>query len=162
MGTDLSADTDAASSCVDWTDLWVCRSTCKTVVSTAHWESNGQPLRKRRSKLNVSKSGTVTQITFLDASICIDADLDQIRSEIFHLIDAVKQPKLLLSFENVTELSSAALGVLIRIHQRIGKLDGQLRMAPVKPQIQEIFTITNLHGVFRICADSQEAVDSFD
>ena len=104
----------------------------------------------------------MTQITFLDASICIDADLDQIRSEIFHLIDAVKQPKLLLSFENVTELSSAALGVLIRIHQRIGKLDGQLRMAPVKPQIQEIFTITNLHGVFRICADSQEAVDSFD
>jgi anti-anti-sigma factor len=119
-------------------------------------------MRKRGSKLSVSRTGTVTQVTFPDASICDDAHVEQMRCELFELIDAVNQPKLLLSFEHVTELSSAALGVLIRIHQRISEIDGQLRLASVKPPIHEVFTMTNLHGVFRICADAQEALDSFE
>jgi len=78
------------------------------------------------------------------------------------IVASSRRSKLLISFENVTELSSAALGVLITVHQRINEKDGQLRLTSIKPQIYELFTITKLDTVFAICDNAQEAVDGFD
>jgi len=47
-------------------------------------------------------------------------------------------------------LSSAALGALINVNNRMKAKNGQLRLANIKPQIFEVFVITKLNKLFRI------------
>ena len=70
-------------------------------------------------------------------------------------------PKLLLDFGNVDHMSSAALGTLINVSNRVKEKNGQLRLANIKPQIFEVFVITKLNKLFRILPNRQEAAASF-
>ena len=67
----------------------------------------------------------------------------------------------LISFENVDHLSSAALGTLITINNKVKSQDGQLRLAAIDPQIYEVFVITKLNKLFQIYDTPDEAMKSF-
>ena len=69
------------------------------------------------SRLMIQKDAekAVTIIEFMDRNILDEANIQQIGEEISRIIDASPYPKLLISFENVDHLSSAALGTLITI-----------------------------------------------
>ena len=71
------------------------------------------------------------------------------------------QPKVLISFDNVDHLSSAALGTLITINNKIRGKDGQLRLANIDPQIYEVFVITKLNKLFQIHDSAEQALASF-
>ncbi|GIW73859.1 MAG: hypothetical protein KatS3mg103_0381 [Phycisphaerales bacterium] len=58
-------------------------------------------------------------------------------------------------------MSSAALGTLITIERKVSNKHGQLRLADIDPQIQEVFSITKLDRIFVIHEDSQSALKSF-
>ena len=77
------------------------------------------------------------------------------------LIESKHQPKLLLDFSNVDHLSSAALGMLINVNQKIKAASGELRLTNIKAQIYEVFVITKLNKLFRILPNREEALASF-
>lgn len=103
----------------------------------------------------------ITKIEFLDRNILEEANIQQIGEEISSLIDSQANPRLLISFENVEHLSSAALGTLITINNKIRQKGGQLRLANIDPQIYEVFVITKLNKLFQIHDDSDAAIASF-
>jgi len=113
------------------------------------------------SRLKVTQNDQVTQIDFVDRNILDEANIQQISEEIVSLIDEQTTPRLLINFENVDHLSSAALGALISIKNRIEKKDGQLRLAGIDPQIYEVFVITRLNQVFHIHDTPEQAIASF-
>ncbi|MFT5423511.1 MAG: anti-sigma B factor antagonist [Phycisphaerales bacterium] len=113
------------------------------------------------SRLRISQQGEVTQVEFLDRNILDEANIQAIGDEIGRLIDDTGSPKLLISFNNVDHLSSAALGALITINKRIADKSGSLRLADIDPQIYEVFTITRLDKLFQIHETSDEARTSF-
>lgn len=113
------------------------------------------------SRLRVTKDGGITRVEFVDRNILDEANIQQIGEEIGALIDAEPDPKLLISFENVVHLSSAALGTLITINSRIKTHGGQLRLSNIDPQIYEVFVITRLNKLFQIFDDVPEALKSF-
>ena len=113
------------------------------------------------SRLRVTDQDGVTRIEFIDRNILDEANIQQIGEEITRLIDAQTQPKVLISFENVDHLSSAALGTLITINNRIRNKDGQLRLANIDPQIYEVFVITKLNKLFQIHESADQALASF-
>lgn len=113
------------------------------------------------SRLDVRQHGDILSVTFLDRNILEEARIAEIGDHITRLIDQSNNPKLLLDFSNVEHLSSAALGMLININNRIRAKAGQLRLANIDPQIYEVFTITKLHKLFQIYDEAQEAADSF-
>ncbi len=76
-------------------------------------------------------------------------------------MDSQDPPKVLISFQNVDHLSSAALGTLITINNKIRGKDGQLRLAEIDPQIYEVFVITKLNKLFQIFDSSEQALASF-
>ena len=76
-------------------------------------------------------------------------------------MDSQDPPKVLISFQNVDHLSSAALGTLITINNKIKGKDGQLRLAEIDPQIYEVFVITKLNKLFQIFDSSEQAMASF-
>ena len=113
------------------------------------------------SRLRVLDQDGVTCIEFVDRNILDEANIQQIGEEIGSIVDAQPAPKVLISFENVDHLSSAALGTLITINNKIRGKDGQLRLANIDPQIYEVFVITKLNKLFQIHEATEEARASF-
>jgi len=114
-----------------------------------------------QSRLRVNKVDGVTQVEFIDRNILDEGNIQQIGDEIVALIEQDDSPKLLINFENVDHLSSAALGTLITINSKIRAKDGQLRLANIAPQIYEVFVITKLNKLFQIHETTEEAMKSF-
>ena len=113
------------------------------------------------SRLRVAEQDGITRIEFVDRNILDEANIQQIGDEISQIIEELESPRLLISFENVDHLSSAALGTLITINNKIRGKDGQLRLANIDPQIYEVFVITKLNKLFEIHDGSEQAIASF-
>jgi len=109
----------------------------------------------------VKRHDAITRVEFIDRNILDEANIELIGEEIGALIDAADSPKLLISFANVEHLSSAALGTLIKINNRVRTKSGQLRLADIDPQIYDVFVITRLNKIFQILPTSDDAVKSF-
>ena len=113
------------------------------------------------SRIRVKKLDDVTQVEFIDRNILDEANIQLIGDEIAALVDGAPNPKLVISFANVEHLSSAALGTLITINNRVRSRSGQLRLSTIDPQIYEVFAITRLNKLFQILPTSDEAMKSF-
>ncbi|MCB9845379.1 MAG: STAS domain-containing protein [Phycisphaeraceae bacterium] len=113
------------------------------------------------SRLRVRRQDGIIRVEFIDRNILDEANIQQIGEEISQIIDAETNPRLLISFANVDHLSSAALGTLITINNRIKAKSGQLRLSDIDPQIYEVFVITRLNKIFNIHEDESQAIASF-
>jgi anti-sigma B factor antagonist len=113
------------------------------------------------SRLRVKRDGQVTQVEFIDRNILDEANIQQIGEEIAGIVEAEPSPKLLISFANVDHLSSAALGTLITINNKVKNRGGKLRLASIDPQIYEVFKITKLDQLFQIHDTTEHAMASF-
>jgi anti-sigma B factor antagonist len=113
------------------------------------------------ARLRVRKERGVTFVEFVDRNILDEANILQIGEEISSLIEAEASPRLVISFVNVDHLSSAALGTLITIHNKMKAKGGQLRLSDIDPQIFEVFVITKLNKLFEIHENAERAAASF-
>ena len=118
-------------------------------------------MAETESRLRVAEGGGVTRIVFLDKNILEEASIQKIGDEISALIDDSPNPKVLINFENVEHLSSAALGTLITVNNKVRQKGGQLRLTNIDPQIYEVFAITKLNKLFQIHDDAEAAVKTF-
>lgn len=113
------------------------------------------------SRLRVKKHNNVTQVEFLDRNILDEANIQQIGEEITAIVEAGDAPRLLICFANVDHLSSAALGTLITVNNKVKIRKGQLRLSNIDPQIYEVFKITKLDRLFQIHETTDAAMASF-
>ena len=118
-------------------------------------------MHTKDSRLVIDEQGDIIRISFIDRNILDEANIQQIGDEITALIDQTANPKLLIDFENVEHLSSAALGTLITINNKIRQKGGQLRLSNIDGQIYEVFVITKLNKLFQIHQDNVQALGSF-
>ncbi|QQE11388.1 STAS domain-containing protein [Planctomycetota bacterium] len=115
----------------------------------------------KESRLVVREEDGIIKVSFLDRNILEEAYIQQIGDEISALIDDATNPKILLSFASVEHLSSAALGTLITINNKVRQKGGQLRLSNIDPQIYEVFVITKLNKLFQIHEEADAALASF-
>ena len=116
------------------------------------------------SRLETSRTGPddgVTHVRFKDRNILEESAIQQIGDELSALIEADANPKLLLDFSGVEHLSSAALGTLITVNNKVKSKGGQLRLSDIDEQIYEVFVITKLNKLFQIHDDRAAAEKSF-
>lgn len=113
---------------------------------------------KPRISVEYTENATIT--TFTDEKILEEKDIKALQESIMSVIEQAGRINLILDFCNVRFLSSAVLGLLIRISKRIYECDGQLRLCNINPRIYEIFKITRLTKIFDIYPDVAGAVES--
>lgn len=113
------------------------------------------------SRLVVSEADGITVVSFHDRNILEEANIQAIGDEISQLVDHQAIPKLLIDFKGVEHLSSAALGTLITINNKVRQKGGQLRLSNIDPQIYEVFIITKLNKLFQIHETREQAAASF-
>jgi len=113
------------------------------------------------SHIRVVDVDGVKRVEFEDRKILDELSINEILTELVALVEAGDGIKLLLNFESVEHLSSAALGMLITLNKRVGEAGGQLRLSNISPQIFEVFKITRLNKLFEIHDTAEAAMSSF-
>jgi anti-anti-sigma factor len=102
------------------------------------------------------------RVVFVDVPRLVEqAAIDQCYREILGLLDRTEEKHLLLHFGRVAFMSSAALGMLVRLHKKCKEYSVSLRLCNITPDIVQVFKITGLDKVFSIHADASDAIDAF-
>ena len=112
-----------------------------------------------KPNISVEYSGNATIMRFTDEKILEEQDIKALQESIMSVIEQSEQINLILDFGNVRFLSSAVLGLLIRVSKRICEQEGQLRLCNINPKIYEIFKITRLTKTFDIHTDVESAAE---
>ncbi len=118
-------------------------------------------MTEEHSHLAVKDHEGIHVVEFSDRKILDELCISEIRDELSKLVESTKGIKLLLSFENVEHLSSAALGVLITLNKQVSDSKGKLKLSDITPQIYEVFKITRLNKLFDIHDTAEKALSSF-
>ncbi len=114
-----------------------------------------------KPRISVEYSDNAAIITFTDEKILEDKDVQALQESIMSVIESTSGDiKLILDFRNVRFLSSAVLGLLIRISKKVYEHDGQLKLCSIDPKIYKIFKITRLTKIFDIYKDIESASES--
>ena len=92
----------------------------------------------------------VTFVTFHDEEILEEQHVKEIGEEIMSVVEEAKRENMMLDFSNVQFMTSAFLGLLIKIHKRIRERGGYLKLRHINPTIYKVFEITQLTKVFDI------------
>ncbi len=111
--------------------------------------------------VRVSESNGVKVVRFTERKILEELSISQIGEELSKLVDEAPAVKVLLSFEHVEHLSSAALGMLITLNKQVSEEGGKLKLSDITPQIYEVFKITRLNKLFDIYGTAEQALASF-
>jgi anti-sigma B factor antagonist len=112
------------------------------------------------ARLKVTRQGETIQVEFTSRKILDEANIAEIGEQLSALVEKEERPRVIISFAAVDHLSSAALGTLITINNKVKQRGGQLRLSNINPQILEVFLITKLNKLFRIYPTVKEAQDS--
>jgi anti-sigma B factor antagonist len=113
-----------------------------------------------KPKISVEYAENATITTFTDEKILEEKDIQALQESIMSVIEQSGRINLILDFCNVRYLSSAVLGLLLRISKKVYECDGQLRLCNINPRIYEIFKITRLTKIFDIYPNVTDAVES--
>jgi anti-sigma B factor antagonist len=111
-------------------------------------------------RISVQYVSDATVVAFTDEKILEETDVRALRTSIEAVIEQATRIQLVLDFRHVRFLSSAVLGLLIRISKRIYEQGGELRLCNIHPGIYEVFKITRLTSVFEIHKDVDSAIAS--
>jgi anti-sigma B factor antagonist len=114
-----------------------------------------------KPRVSVEYGEKATIITFTDEKILEEREIIELQESLLGVIEQSEKINLILDFANIKFLSSAVLGLLIRVSKKIYEQDGQLRLCNISPRIYEIFKITRLTKIFDILPDRASAAASF-
>jgi len=117
-------------------------------------------MAQENAKMKVAQVDGITVVVLADQKILDEVSIAKIGNDLGKLITPDGKPKIVVNFENVTNMSSSALGMLITLHKRVREAGGQLRLSNIQPTISEVFKITRLDEIFQICRDQNEAIAS--
>lgn len=111
--------------------------------------------------ISVDHVDDICVVRLLDNRIVDDINIHELGNELFSLVEGGGYTKLLLNFEAVDFLSSAALGKLIMLYKKISMRTGALKFSNITPDIRELFTIMNLDRIFDIRQNEADALAAF-
>jgi anti-anti-sigma factor len=102
------------------------------------------------------------RVIFVDVARFVDgAVIEQCYREIVDMLEKTEESNVLLHFGRVAFMSSAALGMLIRVQKKCKEFEIALKLCNISPDIVQVFKITGLDKVFDIQADAADAMESF-
>lgn len=110
------------------------------------------------NRIEVSDSASVSVVRFQDQKIIDPEAIQELGQELFDLVERDDRKKIVLNFDNVEFLSSAALGKLITFEKKAKRNDSQLILSNISPEIFQVFAITNLDKLFTIKDSEADAL----
>ena len=92
----------------------------------------------------------VTIVTFTEERIVDEEQVRGLQESFGPIIEKNQDKELILNFVNVKFMTSALLGLLVRIHKKVRELGGRLRLSNLDSNLRKVFEITQLTKIFEI------------
>jgi anti-sigma B factor antagonist len=102
--------------------------------------------------------GDVTVFHMKVLPILDGENIQIVGDQLFDLVDNQGMKKVVLNFEKVVFVSSAALGKLLTLHKKVQGVGGKLVLCTMPKEIAEVFEVTKLDKLFKIYPDEQTAL----
>ncbi|MDH3584026.1 MAG: STAS domain-containing protein [Phycisphaerae bacterium] len=116
-------------------------------------------MSEKTSSLIIQRLGDVRIIEFINTRMVDQVQIDTIARELTELIEKAGVPKLVISFDNVTHVSSAMIGVLIKANQqaKAKSKKGGVRLAALPKDIADVFKLMKLDKLMKVYKDGDQA-----
>lgn len=76
--------------------------------------------------------------------------VEAIEQELSRLIEDDAAQKIMIDFQRVELMSSATLGVLVRLYRDLAENGGRIVLCGLQPSVRKTFELTRLDQLFRI------------
>ena len=107
--------------------------------------------------ISVGYGTDVTIATFNELTIVDEQRIRDLEAELLSIIANNGEKRLILDFQNVQFMSSAFLGLLVKVHKRVIEAGGTLQLYNLDPKIYKVFEITKLTTIFDIVPTTEGA-----
>ena len=107
-------------------------------------------MNEEQSKITAEYGIDMTFVTFEDEKILEESQIRDLQKELEPVVDKNNENQLVLNFSNVQFMTSAMLGLLVRIHKRVSERGGKLELRNLDNNLQKLFEITQLTKIFDI------------
>jgi len=107
-------------------------------------------MEKEQTKMKVEYGMDVTFVTFNDENILDEEQIRELQKSLEPITKKNKDGRMVMNFCNVKFMTSAMLGLLVRVHKKVSELGGKLELCNLDPNIRKVFEITQLVKVFKI------------
>jgi anti-sigma B factor antagonist len=111
--------------------------------------------------VKVELMGGVRVILFDTDKLLDGVEIEQCYREIVEVLNKTQEPYVLLHFGRVKFMSSAALGMLIRVLKKCKEFKVMLKLCNISPEEYEVFQITGMNKIFEIHDDASQAMEAF-
>lgn len=113
-------------------------------------------------RMQIETFADLTIVRFQDTKILDEIPIMQMGQQLLELVEKKGCRKVLLNFEKVGALSSAAIGKLIHLHKRlVEELGGKLVMCSIKEYLFEALRLLHLDRRFVTAPDEAAALQLF-
>ena len=107
-------------------------------------------MEDEQTRMKVEYGSEFTIVTFNDENILNEEQIRKLQESLGPIIEKNKDNQMVMNFANVRFMTSAMLGLLIRVHKRVTEHGGQLRLCNLEPSLRKVFEITQLTKIFDI------------
>ena len=107
-------------------------------------------MEQEQPKILIESGMDVTIVTFAEERIVDEEQIRELRESFEPIIAKNQDKELILNFVNVKFMTSALLGLLVRVHKKVCELGGRLRLSNLDPNLRKVFEITQLTKIFEI------------
>ncbi|MEE2826070.1 MAG: STAS domain-containing protein [Planctomycetota bacterium] len=103
----------------------------------------------------------ISVVRFKDEKVMDPSRIEKLGEELMSLAGEEDSCNLLINFEDVRFFSSAAINKLIVLEKRMRAGGGAMKLSNLRPEVRDLFSFTNLDGLFDIRDEQSEAIRSF-
>ena len=111
--------------------------------------------------LDVVEAGNVTIARVRDQRISDGEELRLLSQELTALVDVEGRNRLLINLGAVEYLSSSAIGAIISVRKKARLQGGVVRLCNLQPDIDVMFSITQMDQLFEIMPNEEDALNAF-
>jgi anti-anti-sigma factor len=101
------------------------------------------------AKLPVKPHGPVLRLDYADC-ILRGMDVDEINQSLSEFLSEADKPRLIISFQDVENLTSATLGMLLTVEKVARRKGGAVRLCEIGAKIRGLFHVTRINQIIPI------------
>jgi anti-sigma B factor antagonist len=116
--------------------------------------SSPQHIRHRRL-------GDVTIVGFETPYLQSDEEIAKASAELSRLVEEEDREKVILSFSGVRFMSSSMLAEVVKLHRKLAKAKGRLRVCGLSPEVRQVVRASQLDKLLEVFDDEKSALEKF-
>lgn len=110
--------------------------------------------------LALTESNGVHVVRFAQNAILDAATVDRVAADLQAVVTVKEPRRIVLALDNVTFLSSRALGVFVALRKKAEESKSTVVFAGVRPELAKVFQLTKLDKLFRCLPTVEAAIEA--